>query len=443
MNKNSTILFVTDDAPEKFGGTTTFLARLLGDLKGRGFQLVLLVIADTKGSVGEASRDCAALGIEVSTLARGTMFENVAWILQRTHECKPSVFVAYESPEASYAACQMRRLTGLPTVRIGHTDDAAEARMTRAFCKEAGAGAFSVLVPVSRSLEEKYQAAAGSASRIVRIPYGAPDPGPHLRAQWSEAPFTLVYVGRLLQFQKRIVEVAQAFVEACRRHHHIRCVMIGDGPEGGAVRDIVRAAGMEGQIRLLGRLPAGEVAQVVAGCQVIVLLSDFEGIPVAIMEAMAMGVVPVLLASPNGILELVLHQKTGLLCTDREEGFQAAVSRLAGDEELWRQLSGGAHQHYEAEFSQDRAMAKWAELLRELLAETVVWPLDGSVPLPEFPQSHWSTPWADASMAGKGLQGIKQRAGAIAWKLWKSIPIRLRWTLRDSLKKLGAGRLAS
>ena len=430
------VLFVTDDAPDKFGGTTTFLVRLLGALKARGFEVSVLVIADTGGETGESTRDCLSLGVEVCTAARRSVRENVAWIFSQVRRIRPSVLVAYESSEACYAAKQLRRETGMATVRIGHTDDAGEARFTEAFCQGGEEGAFSVLIPVSRSLEEKYLAAAQGASRVVRIPYGAPDPGPTFRARWGDDTFTLVYVGRLLQFQKRILEVTQAFVEACRRNPHVKAVMIGDGPEGGAVREIIRSSGVADRITLLGRLPAGEVARVVSNCQAVVLLSDFEGIPVAIMEALAMGVVPVLLTSQSGILELVVQDRTGLLCEDRGEGFQAAVSRLAGDEALWVRLSEGGRAHYEAEFSQEKAMERWAGVLDSLTSTSVRWPSAGAGLVPIFPSAHWTKPWADASM-GTGWVAAKHALAGTFWRIWKLIPAKLRWALRDAARKTG------
>jgi colanic acid/amylovoran biosynthesis glycosyltransferase len=395
---------------------------------------MLAVLLDEIGEFGEASRDCQALGIPVEQQVRGAARDNVNWILSVAASYQPSIVVAYESAVACYAAMQLKRVLGVHNVRIGHTDDATEARFTKAFCGIQGDDAFSLVIPVSKTLEAKYAAVAPAHTSICRIPYGAPDP--QRKASWSDESFSIVYVGRLIQFQKRIKEVTEAFITACQRTPSLRAVIIGDGPETESVSKAVASSGVAKQISLKGRLHANDVAKEVADCQAIVLLSDFEGIPVAIMEALAMGVVPVLLYSDSGIPELVQHGVNGLLCHDREEDFQSCIKQLSQDRESWEKMSSAARAHYEANYDQHSALHKWHHALANLEVKHIDWvrqPLEA-----EFPDKQWKYSIGDSSMA-KGVAKLPYIVCGIAWAGWRAIPV----PCRKLVKKILAGKIDS
>jgi hypothetical protein len=86
------------------------------------------------------------------------------------------------------------------------------------------------------------------------------------------------------------------------------------------------------------------------------------------MDGMACGLVPVCLDIPGGLRELVIHEETGLLVTDREQSFQNAISRLGQDIALRRRLSANARNHSEKQFSLKVAADRWEQLCSDLLA---------------------------------------------------------------------------
>lgn len=98
----------------------------------------------------------------------------------------------------------------------------------------------------------------------------------------------------------------------------------------------------------------------------LVLLSDYEGLPIALMEAMACGVVPICLRIRSGIPELVEDGVTGLLVSDRSDDFVAAVWRLRYEPQLWEKLSKAARAKIEAEYSNEVCTASWEAFLKQL-----------------------------------------------------------------------------
>ncbi len=68
-------------------------------------------------------------------------------------------------------------------------------------------------------------------------------------------------------------------------------------------------------------------------------MSDYEGLPISLLEAMACGVVPVARKIPSGIPELVLEGETGLLVDASPEKAASALIRLLDDPGPWHRCS--------------------------------------------------------------------------------------------------------
>jgi hypothetical protein len=117
---------------------------------------------------------------------------------------------------------------------------------------------------------------------------------------------------------------------------------------------------------LAGRIPSEEIQAHLQDCDIVVLLSDYEGLPIALLEAMACGCVPVCLKMRSGIAELVEDGVTGLLVEDRDEGFVEAIRRLRGNPDFLAELSANARAKVKAEFSIEANADAWAALLTEL-----------------------------------------------------------------------------
>jgi glycosyltransferase involved in cell wall biosynthesis len=111
-------------------------------------------------------------------------------------------------------------------------------------------------------------------------------------------------------------------IEACRmlkaRGRQFSCHFIGDGPDQDALTQQAQAAGLNGQVFFHGRLDQLAVLEHLHGADVLVAPSvpskdgRREGIPVALMEAMACGL-PVVSSRISGIPELVEDNLNGLL----------------------------------------------------------------------------------------------------------------------------------
>lgn len=116
-----------------------------------------------------------------------------------------------------------------------------------------------------------------------------------------DAPF--VCVGRLCP-QKAQVLICEAVAEVVKTHPQIKVVLIGDGEARADVEAAIATHGLERNIELLGWRENREVREIVSKARALLLPSFAEGLPVAIMEALALER-PVISTYIAGIPELV------------------------------------------------------------------------------------------------------------------------------------------
>jgi colanic acid/amylovoran biosynthesis glycosyltransferase len=221
---------------------------------------------------------------------------------------------------------------------------------------------------VSQYLEREVKLKSPRGMHIRHIPCSVPVPDRVV--QYPVGPMRLVYVGRLTEEQKQISKVARAMCRAVREVPGTEAVIIGDGVARPAVEQILREENLGPAVRLIGPVDSEQIQEHLQEGHVLVLLSDYEGLPVAVMEAMACGLVPVCLRIPSGIPELVDDGVTGLLVNDRSDNFIAAIQQLRTEPGLWKQLSTAARQRIETGYSIDDGVNRWLELTHTLLQNT-------------------------------------------------------------------------
>lgn len=141
-----------------------------------------------------------------------------------------------------------------------------------------------------------------------------------------------------------------------RRGVRFRCRIIGDGPLREELHAQVRSLGLEDRVELAGAQPQEVVRASLDEAAVFALPSQVagdggrDGIPVALMEAMASGC-PVVSCLTSGIPELVGDGESGLLVKERDPASLAnALQRLLADRALRRELSTAARRRVEQQF---------------------------------------------------------------------------------------------
>ena len=137
----------------------------------------------------------------------------------------------------------------------------------------------------------------------------------------------------------------------------------GEGPLRSEVERKIRDAGLEERVRLLGRRL--DVPGLLRAADVFVLSSDYEGLPITALEAMAAGVPPVVTAV-GGTPEVIVDGENGLLVPPRDpDALAGALRHLADDEVARTRLAEGARRTFEQGYRAEH-MVRQTESLYEL-----------------------------------------------------------------------------
>lgn len=221
----------------------------------------------------------------------------------------------------------------------------------------------AVVLAISEHDRDELLAIAPDAN-VMLSPLGIPLPP---SVERDREPGLVVSVGSLIEKKGHDV-----LIEACARLRaeglDVRCEIAGAGQLHDSLRGLIGRLGVEDSVRLLGPLSREDVLDRVASACVFALAAvpskiGVDGIPVALIEAMAVGTPPVSTAL-SGIPELVRDGETGLLVAPRDViGLAAALRRLLTDESLRARLGEGASAQVRAERDAEVCYAAAGELL--------------------------------------------------------------------------------
>jgi glycosyltransferase involved in cell wall biosynthesis len=146
----------------------------------------------------------------------------------------------------------------------------------------------------------------------------------------------------------------------------VRAEIIGGGPKREDLERIARDLGLSERVRFLGAVGQDDIRHHFAHADLFCLSSFAEGLPVVLMEAMAMGK-PVVAPRIMGISEIVADGESGLLVPPARADLLAdAIERLASEPQLRRRLGDRGRAIVEAEFD----VRSEARRLRDLLLAT-------------------------------------------------------------------------
>lgn len=180
-----------------------------------------------------------------------------------------------------------------------------------------------------------------------------PDLVPH------EQPSRIVCVGRLSS-EKGHAGLLDAFAHLRDRGILAQLILVGDGPEHDMLKRQCAGLGMSDAVNFVGRKDEQETLAEIARSDLLVLPSLMEGLPVVLMEAMALGV-PVVASRVAGIPELIEDGKEGLLFRPADwVDLCDAMTRILSDNALATRLVAAARAKVEAEFDISKVVAPLA-----------------------------------------------------------------------------------
>jgi glycosyltransferase involved in cell wall biosynthesis len=208
---------------------------------------------------------------------------------------------------------------------------------------------------------KRYIRGFGVDSRIeiitgsVDIPHDCPPIGGR--------PNDLIFVGRLTERKRpdRFLEVVRRVRKAIP---DVSAIIVGDGPEAQALAAQMRDTGLEVSVTLMGL--RGDVLELNLRSRIFVLTSRWEGVSIAMLEAMACGAVPVV-SNVGDLRDIVQTPRNGYIFDENDlDSFAEAIVFLLQNPQTLLDCSEQARKTVIDTCSRSAITIRWQETLRNL-----------------------------------------------------------------------------
>jgi glycosyltransferase involved in cell wall biosynthesis len=183
-------------------------------------------------------------------------------------------------------------------------------------------------------------------------------------------PLRLVFLGRLDENQKSVMLLPQISRRLRESGVGFHWDIIGEGPEGEALRRAFGQAKLLDGVTFHGFVPRMQCLPTLQQAHLLVLPSRYEGHSWALLEAMACGCVPVASGIAGGTDFVVDHGENGILCAvGNVHSFSQEIAKLSGDREKVARLSAAATRTIRDRFSLKRVVRDHDTLFGSVMDE--------------------------------------------------------------------------
>jgi glycosyltransferase involved in cell wall biosynthesis len=227
-----------------------------------------------------------------------------------------------------------------------------------------------VLVAASEKTRENAIAEGVRPDRIVVIPNGITPPEPkivdagRIRQQvgLNAGDIFLLVVGRLV-YEKGHEFLIRAMSIVTRQHPHAKAVICGDGPLKAQLELLISQNALTDQVKLLGSVD--DLSEIYSVADIFVLPSRSEGLPLALLEAMASGL-PVIATRVQGVGEVVDDGIHGLLVPlEDPDALGEAITKLVSDPESRHNMGVAAQLRVMQNYTTERMCERYLDLIRD------------------------------------------------------------------------------
>ena len=338
---------------EPIGGAQVHVRDLATEVLARGHQPLVLTggtgpYVESLRARGVQTFTLASLAVPISPLQDLRALQELRALL-RTH--RPDL-VSTHSSKAGILGRVAGRSLGIPVIFTAHgwaftPGVPSREAMVYRWIERLAAPLASRIITVSE-FDRQLALARGIASsdRVVTIHNGMPDIGEELRSDPSRSPVRLTMVAR---FERQKDHATLFHALAGLTHDPWRLDLIGDGPLLSEAKALSRGLGLADRIKFWGQRM--DVDERLSQAQVALLITNWEGFPRSILEAMRAGL-PVVASSVGGIGESVRDGETGFTVPQADvEVLRQRLKQLLDNPELRVTMGRNARRLYQRSFT--------------------------------------------------------------------------------------------
>jgi glycosyltransferase involved in cell wall biosynthesis len=348
------------------GGSTTFLCNLGGELIRRG--IICRVFADESENPLAADFQRRAIPVTTPQDWKSIFEDRLEVTLGALRDFQPTVVVAALMP---FEFEILRYLpAGIQRIAMAQSDDPnVYANL------EKYAAHMDLLVGVSAAIVARLEEMA-ALDRVFKchLPYGITMPEQTAPRAKPGEPLRILFLGRLANEQKRVFLFPQILAALQKSGIPFQWTIAGDGPERAAIEPQMRTRSIHQRVEFVGLVPYSDISRVLDAHDVFLLTSDYEGLPLSLLEAMGHSLVPVTSELKSGVGEVVNANNGMLVPVNDVEGYARAIIHLHEHREELAAKSLAARERVGVEFSVKAMTDRWLKIFPEESEPDIVWP---------------------------------------------------------------------
>jgi glycosyltransferase involved in cell wall biosynthesis len=162
----------------------------------------------------------------------------------------------------------------------------------------------------------------------------------------------ILFTGRL-SYRKGLFDLIECGKYICEKYPDISFVITGSGILSDTLHERINELGLAKQFKFLGFVTHEELIKLYQNATLYVLPSHYEGLPTVLLEAMSCGL-PVIATAVSGNLDVITHEKNGILVPPKSpEKIAEAISLLLDDEKMRKKLGENARKTIEKKYTWD------------------------------------------------------------------------------------------
>ncbi len=343
------ILFVITRA-DAIGGAQVHVKDLAIALQSDRHKVLILtgesgIYNDDLREAGIESVSCEYLQKQINPIADGKSFR---YILNVIDLFKPDLIAAHSS-KTGILGRLASQITKVPCIFTAHgwsftTGIPEPNRTIYRWLEKLTASLADKIICVSEYDRQIGLKAGMNSQQLLTVHNGMKDVSPQLRANPAQSdPVKIAMVARFDR-QKDHATLIEAFKDV-----NAELILVGDGPSLVKTKQKVEQLGISHKVSFLGFRQ--DIAEILAQVQVYALISNWEGLPCTIIEAMRAGL-PVIASDVGGVKEIVLEGQTGYLVPRGDiQGLRQKLNYLIGNEPARISMGIMGRQKYESQLT--------------------------------------------------------------------------------------------
>jgi L-malate glycosyltransferase len=274
-------------------------------------------------------------------------------------------------PWAGFVGRLVKKVSGIPVIYTEHNKQERYHGLTYRLNRLTFNGQ-DLAIAVSEDVAHSIHTKINPAIQVQIITNGVntdyfkrdPETGDRWRRQYGiDERAIVVGIVAVFRFQKRLKEWLEVFAAVANRNPQVHGVMVGDGPLRHEVEAHIKKLGIENRVTLPGLQT--DIRPWYSTMDIFMMSSVFEGMPVALLEAMSMECA-VVSTNAGGVKEVIHHEADGLMVpVEKWRALEEHLENLCNNEFLRKRLGAEARRKVEQAFS----LAKMVEALEAVYEE--------------------------------------------------------------------------